>query len=86
MDCIAGILLFCCQSTPDFSFEDWNWVAIDPHVHSSLGSNDTDGLGTPETILPAMQRAKLDFVILTDHSNSFSRCPPPNLTQVLLDV
>ena len=46
------------------------WISIDLHVHSSLGSNDTDGWGTPENILDAMTQAHLDFVWLTDHSNS----------------
>jgi len=46
------------------------WLAGDLHVHSSLGSNDTDGLGTPEALGPAMSAAGLDFVFLTDHSNS----------------
>ena len=47
-----------------------NWFSIDLHVHSSIGSNDTDGLGTPENILDVVELAGLDFIWLTDHSNS----------------
>ncbi len=46
------------------------WVLVDLHVHSSLGSNDTDGLGLPDALGPAMEAAGLDVVFLTDHSNS----------------
>ncbi len=46
------------------------WSPGDVHVHSSLGSNDTDGLGTPDALGPAMEAAGLEWVVLTDHSNS----------------
>lgn len=46
------------------------WLAGDVHVHSSVGSNDTDGLGGIEALAPAMERAGLDWLVLTDHSNS----------------
>ena len=63
--------LLSCQSAPISSVQlNWMWKTIDPHVHSSLGSNDTDGLGTPDQIESAMTRANLDYIILTDHSNS----------------
>jgi hypothetical protein len=47
-----------------------DWLAGDLHVHSSLGSNDTDGLGTEDALGPAMQRAGLDWLVMTDHSNA----------------
>jgi hypothetical protein len=46
------------------------WLAGDLHVHSSVASNDTDGLGTPDALAAAMEVAGLDFVYVTDHSNS----------------
>lgn len=46
------------------------WLATDLHVHSSVGSNDTDGLGTREALPAAMAAAGLDHIVLTDHSNS----------------
>lgn len=57
------------ESTQE-ALPDWTWLATDPHVHSSLGSNDTDGLGTPNAVLSAMETAGLDLIWLTDHSNS----------------
>ena len=45
------------------------WLAGDLHVHSSVGSNDTDGLGTEEALGPAMANAGLDWLVLSDHSN-----------------
>ena len=64
------ILLFLSCQRINIHEESWVWVSIDPHVHSSLGSNDTDGLGTPDTIQAAMEKANLDYIFLTDHSNS----------------
>ncbi|HJN72504.1 MAG TPA: hypothetical protein QGF58_01105 [Myxococcota bacterium] len=46
------------------------WLAGDLHVHSSVGSNDTDGNGTVEALGPAMEEAGLDFLFITDHSNA----------------
>lgn len=53
------------------------WQRGDVHVHSSVGSNDTDGLGTPDVLAAAMAEAGLDFVFMTDHSNSMGSmdCP-----------
>ena len=73
----------------------WIWKSVDPHVHSSLGSNDTVGQGTPDVIKNVMDRANLDFIFLTDHSNSLGSmschdvedCPNqgPELTQGVWD-
>jgi len=60
------IFLFACT----FESPTLNWVRIDPHVHSSIGSNDTDGLGTPERIAEKIVLAGLDGVWISDHSNS----------------
>lgn len=51
------------------------WYAGDFHVHSSVGSNDTrypDGSlqSWPETIRDVARERGLDFVVITDHSNS----------------
>ena len=61
------LLLFLSCTAPT---KEPNWVRIDPHVHSSVGSNDTDGLGTPDRIEAQLIAAKLDGIWLTDHSNS----------------
>lgn len=58
-------LYFSCASEPAPI-----WLAADLHVHSSIGSNDTDGLGTADVIAGYMQKAGLDLLWLTDHSNS----------------
>ena len=65
-------LLLGCQAIelPEHTTLSWSWKKIDPHVHSSLGSNDTDGAGIPSAIEAAMNAAQLDYIILTDHSNS----------------
>ena len=60
------ILLGCAEVT----LPTGEWLAGDLHVHSSVGSNDTDGKGSIEALGPAMQRAGLDWIVLTDHSNS----------------
>lgn len=65
---MLSFLLFACQSEP--TIRNLNWVSFDAHVHSSLGSNDTDGTGTPELLKTRMEERALDYVFLTDHSNS----------------
>ncbi len=52
-----------------------DWYAGDFHVHTSVGSNDTrlpDGSlqSFPETIAVKAAEIGLDFLVLTDHSNS----------------
>ncbi|MEN0063916.1 MAG: CehA/McbA family metallohydrolase [Myxococcota bacterium] len=70
---IVALALFACSSEPTPPPVEnlvGIWQTGDVHVHSSVGSNDTDGLGTPEVLAEAMTKAGLDFVFLTDHSNS----------------
>jgi hypothetical protein len=66
-------LLLACpgekQSTVDLE-PGWRWISADLHVHSSIGSNDTDGLGLPGALGEAMERAGLELLWITDHSNS----------------
>lgn len=63
---VVGLILGCgAPPKPQGS-----WVPGDVHVHSSLGSNDTDGEGLPEVLAEAMERAGLEWLIMTDHSNS----------------
>ena len=61
------LAMLACTAPPELQ---GRWVRADLHVHSSLGSNDTDGLGLPAALPEAMARANLDVVFLTDHSNS----------------
>ena len=65
---LLGVLFVACDAQPQERV--LSWVSFDPHVHSSLGSNDTDGTGTPELLSIMMQQRELDYVFLTDHSNS----------------
>lgn len=46
------------------------WLAGDFHVHATGASNDTGGDSFPEDIKTVAQARGLDFVVLTDHSNS----------------
>ncbi len=61
-------LLLCgCTQTLDY---DLAWLSGDVHVHSSIGSDDTDGESSPLQIATAALDAGLAFVAVTDHSNS----------------
>lgn len=46
------------------------WVDGDLHVHSTGASNDTRGMSFPEKIARVARAAGLEWVVLTDHSNS----------------
>lgn len=46
------------------------WFAVDPHVHSHLGSNDAGHSSSIETIASTATERDLALVIITDHSNS----------------
>lgn len=61
------LLLLACASEPVL---EGTWLATDLHLHSSLGSNDTDGLGDPAALRAAMDAQGLDRVWLSDHSNA----------------
>ncbi|HHO53681.1 MAG TPA: hypothetical protein ENK18_23115 [Deltaproteobacteria bacterium] len=65
---MISLLLACTPGPPQLP--PGTWLAGDLHVHSSVGSNDTDGLGTPDVLPGALEAAGLDFVFITDHSNS----------------
>ena len=62
------LLFLACSSVIDRG--EPKWFSVDPHVHSSVGSNDTDGLGTPLVLSHYMNERGLDAVWITDHSNS----------------
>jgi len=47
-----------------------NWYLGDFHVHATGASNDTGGDSFPEDIKEKALAIGLDFVVLTDHSNS----------------
>jgi len=47
-----------------------SWYAGDMHVHATGASNDTGGDSYPEDIKRVAMERGLDFVVLTDHSNS----------------
>ena len=47
-----------------------SWVAVDLHVHSSVGSNDTDGLSPIADVAAVARDRGLSMVVITDHSNS----------------
>jgi hypothetical protein len=51
------------------------WYAGDLHVHATGASNDTGGDSPPEDIKAVAVERGLDFVLLTDHSNSTGSDP-----------
>jgi len=51
------------------------WLAGDFHVHATGASNDTGGNSTPERIKEVGVMRGLDFLVLTDHSNSTGSDP-----------
>jgi hypothetical protein len=51
------------------------WLQGDLHVHATGASNDTGGDSTPEAIKAVAMARGLDFVVLTDHSNSTGSDP-----------
>lgn len=51
------------------------WLKGDLHVHSSGASNDTDGMSWPSQIKHTATERGLDFLVLTDHSNSTGSDP-----------
>ena len=83
--CILGVS--CSESTeptalvtdgpPNLGERTWtgNWYAGDLHVHATGASNDTGGDSFPETIRDVATLRGLDFVVLTDHSNSTGSDP-----------
>ena len=52
-----------------------SWYAGDFHVHSTGASNDTGGDSWPSKIAATARDRGLDFVVLTDHSNSTGSDP-----------
>lgn len=51
------------------------WYLGDFHVHATGASNDAGSESTPERIKEVMQSLGMDFVVLTDHSNSTGSDP-----------
>jgi hypothetical protein len=51
------------------------WLSGDLHVHATGASNDTGGNSTPANIKTTAVERGLDFVVLTDHSNSTGSDP-----------
>ncbi len=52
-----------------------SWYSGDLHVHATGASNDTGGDSYPSDIKKQSQNLGLDFVVLTDHSNSTGSDP-----------
>lgn len=55
--------------------EAMRWVRGDLHVHAAGASNDASPQSTPERIREVAIERGLDFVVLTDHSNSTGSDP-----------
>jgi hypothetical protein len=67
---IVLVLSACVQPKVVTEARTGAWYAIDLHTHSSVGSNDTEGL-SPVADLAAVARERgLSMVVITDHSNS----------------
>lgn len=77
---LAAVALAACTVDPEPVPPRWeagpagSWYKGDFHVHTSVGSNDTrtDGVASswPTTVKDVAQQIGLDFVVITDHSNS----------------
>ena len=69
MRSLLAVLVLLCGCTRTLDVEPI-WVAGDLHVHSSVGSNDTDGDSSVSAIATVARDRGLGFVVLTDHSNA----------------
>lgn len=65
------------QGPPDFEARPGSgaWLAGDFHVHATGASNDAHEASTPERIKEVALERGLDFLVLTDHSNSTGSDP-----------
>jgi len=70
------LLLASCSSTWS---QPGDWVSGDVHVHSSLGSNDAEPDSTVEDIVAAARAQELDWLVITDHSNSAGSMDCPDV-------
>lgn len=73
-----GLLLLgaCSPKEPSWAPDPpGRWRTGDLHVHATGASNDAGGDSTPEAIKSAALERGLDFVVLTDHSNSAGSDP-----------
>lgn len=65
-----------CSASTEFEADPaGRWLQGDLHVHATGASNDTGGDSTPEAIKTVALERGLDFVVLTDHSNSTGSDP-----------
>lgn len=76
------VLIFSCKDKNQSScIDDWEpdpagkWYVGDLHVHATGASNDTGGDSYPENVKQKAKERGLDFVVLTDHSNSTGSDP-----------
>ncbi len=68
---LAWLWLPACTSTTSVApSRVGNWYATDLHIHTSEGSNDTDGQSFVATHVDVAQQRGLDLLVFTDHSNS----------------
>ena len=66
------LLLAACRSVqPTWDLaEPGTWFGADLHVHTSIGSNDTDGVSMPADHAAIARERGLSLLVITDHSNS----------------
>jgi len=70
------LILLGCTDSNDFTEDPpGQWRTGDLHVHATGASNDTGGDSTPSAIKTVAIQRGLDFVVLTDHSNSTGSDP-----------
>ena len=63
---LAALLAACSNTWTS----EGTWVAGDPHVHSVVGSNDAAANSTVESLATVARSQALDWLVITDHSNS----------------
>ncbi|MCA9581594.1 MAG: CehA/McbA family metallohydrolase [Myxococcales bacterium] len=76
--CLPCLLALGCDNDASLAFADdppGQWFHGDFHVHATGASNDTGGESFPEDIKETAISRGLDFIVLTDHSNSTGSDP-----------
>lgn len=72
----ASLVIGCADAGSSFAPDPpGRWWAGDVHVHATGASNDTGGDSHPAAIKAMALERGLDFVVLTDHSNSTGSDP-----------
>jgi len=67
---LLSLLLGCISGGGEPPVRNGAWYATDLHIHTSHGSNDTDGESPVAAHVAVAEARGLDLIVFTDHSNS----------------